>query len=261
LSRALLNGCELFYEVAGKAGAPALVFAHSLGGSADHWWPQFESFADRYRVVRYDSRGHGRSAAPDSEYTLEQLGRDALALLDHLSLSEVSFCGLSLGGQVGLWLALEAPERVARLALANTAARIGSAEGWQERIELVRAAGLAPVAESAPGRWFSEAFRDLVPAAVERVRATLVQTPAQGYAGCCAALRDADLRGALGRVAARVAVIGGRHDPVTTPAVTAALAGAIRGASYVELDAAHLTNVEQPAAFARALDGLLQKGG
>ncbi|MBX3484854.1 3-oxoadipate enol-lactonase [Phenylobacterium sp.] len=246
------DGAQLFVADEGPRDAPAVVLLHSIGCGHGMWAPQLPSLAS-WRVIRPDIRGHGHSDAPDSDYPLDRLAADVEDVLAALGVERAVVCGLSLGGAVAQALALRAPARVAGLVLANTAARIGSAEAWEQRAAAVRAEGLAAIAGMAMGRFFSDAFRAARPDVVDGFRDALLATSAVGYAGCCAALRDADLTGDVGRIAAPTLVIGGALDVSTPPAQTRALAGAIPGAVHLELDAAHLSNIEQPQAFAAAL--------
>lgn len=247
------DGCGLAVTATGPADARAVVLLHSIGCDHAMWDEQAQALGGRWRVIRPDARGHGASEAPAGDYALARLGRDVLEVMDALGVARASLCGLSLGGLVAQWVAAEAPDRVDRLVLANTAARIGAAEAWRDRAEVVRREGLAPIAEMALGRFFSEAFRDKRPDVVARVRARLVATPAQGYVGCCAALRDADLTPVLGRIAVPAMVIAGRGDVSTPPEQMARLAAGLARADYVVLDAAHLSNLEQPEAFTEIL--------
>jgi 3-oxoadipate enol-lactonase len=246
------DGARLFVAEQGPCDAPALVLLHSIG--CDHaMWDGQASALGRRRIIRPDIRGHGRSDAPAGDYALDRLAEDVADVLAALDVGEAAVCGLSLGGVVAQALALKAPSRVRGLALANTAARIGSAEGWGQRAAVVRAEGLGAIADMAMARFFSDGFRAAHPETVGGFRARLVATSAAGYAGCCAALRDADLSAEVGRIAAPTLVIGGRLDVSTPPDQTRALARAIPGAAHVELAAAHLSNVEAPEAFSGAL--------
>jgi 3-oxoadipate enol-lactonase len=244
---------EIHHEVEGDREAPALVLAHPLGADLTVWEPQRAALAARFRLLRYDSRGHGRSSVPPGPYRIETLARDALGLLDALGIARAHFCGLSIGGLVGIWLGAHAGSRLRRLVLSNTAARIGSAESWNARIEGVRRDGLPALAPTMMERWFTPAFRAGHPEAVARTQAALAACPREGYLGCCAAVRDADLASAARAIRVPTLVLSGRHDPATTPADGQALAGLIGGALHAELDAAHLSNVEAAAAYTDAV--------
>ena len=255
------EGCRLSYYVDGDPRAPALLLSNSLGTTHELWAPQVEELASVFRLIRYDTRGHGASDAPDGEYTIEMLGLDALAILDAAGLAHAHVCGLSLGGLTAMWLAVHASTRVDTLVLASTAARICDARFWQERIDHVRGSGLPSLAEGSMGRWFTEPFRSEHPEIVARYRRMLESCPLEGYASCCAALRDADLRGEIGGIAAPTLVIAGTHDPVTPVADADATRARIHAARVTVLDAAHLANVEQADAFnSRVLAFINEKG-
>jgi 3-oxoadipate enol-lactonase len=234
-----------------------MLLAHALGTHRDLWAPQMGAFTNAFRVVRYDARGHGRSSAPGGEYTIEQLGRDALAVLDAAGVERAHVCGLSLGGLTAMWLAVNAPERVVSVILSSTAARIGTPEGWNDRIQQVRTGGLGPVAEATMERWFTPGFRREHAEEVSRHRAMVERTAPDGYTGCCAAIRDADLRNAIARIAAPVLVIVGKHDPVTTTEHAREMRTRIPKSRMVTLDGAHMCNAELAAEFnAAALEFL-----
>lgn len=248
---------EVRYELEGPQGAPILVLAHPLGTDLSVWEPQREALAARFRLLRYDARGHGRTTVTQGPYTIDQLANDALALLDALAIERVHFCGLSIGGLVGIALGARGGDRLRSLALCNTARRIGSAETWNARIEAVRRDGLRSLAPGMMERWFTADFRARAPEVVARTRATLEATPVEGYLACCAAIRDVDLTAEAARIATPTLVISGESDPATPPADGRALAEAIPGARYVELPAAHLSNLEAAAAFTAELNGFL----
>jgi 3-oxoadipate enol-lactonase len=239
--------------------AEVLVLSNSLGTDLGLWDAQVPAFAERFRVLRYDGRGHGGSEVTPGPYTVELLARDLLALLDGLALPRVHLCGLSLGGQVGLWLGLHAPERLGRLVVSNTGARIGTVDGWNARIEAVRRDGVDSMARGTMERWFTPAFRERSPVEVERLRRMLLATPAEGYIGACAAVRDLDLRDAVSGIGVPALVITGSADAATPPADSRALAAAIPGARYVELPAAHLSNIEAAEDFTAAVTKFLSE--
>jgi 3-oxoadipate enol-lactonase len=242
---------NVFHRLDGSEGAPALVLSNSLGTTLEMWDPQLPALAGGHRVVRYDRRGHGRSPVPAGPYSIDDLGADVLTLLDTLELDRISFCGLSIGGMVGMWLASEAPQRIDRLVLCCTAPQLPPPAMWHERAALVRAEGVASVIEAALERWFTPGAS---PDTVARFRRMLLTTPAEGYAACCEAIAGLDLRDRLGRITAPTLVITGEHDPVAPPSSGEELAGAIAGARHVSIDgAAHIANAEQPDAFTRTL--------
>ena len=247
------GGTRIFHRFDGSPEKPVLVLSNSLGTHLGMWDAQMPAFAERYRVLRYDSRGHGQSAVPPGPYRIEDLGRDLLALLDALGLSRVHFCGLSKGGMVGMWLATNAPDRVERLVLCNTSAYLGPPELWKARIEAVRASGMQAVVPQVIERWLTAEFRARAPEAVEKVRRMLLATPADGYAACCAAIRDMDQRESIRAIRAPTQVVVGKSDPATPPEHGRQIAERIRGAKVVELPAAHLSNVEAAEGFTAAV--------
>jgi 3-oxoadipate enol-lactonase len=244
-----VDGCRIAFSVAGPEDAPVVLLSNALGTTRDLWCLQVRAFEAAFRVVRYDTRGHGQSDVPADGYTLDRLGRDALAVLDAVGAARAHVAGVSLGGLTAMWLGVHAPERVARLVLANTAARIGSREHWSTRIDEVRTAGLASVAEAAPARWFTTRFLDRKRDIAAAFRSMLCRTPTEGYIGCSGVLRDADLRDLVERIATPALVVTGIHDPVTTPDDAEFLRARIPGARCLRLDAAHFSNVEAADEF------------
>lgn len=244
------DGIRLAYQLDGPADAPALLLINSLGTDLRMWEPQVAALASGLRVLRYDSRGHGRSDAPPGPYTLERLGLDTVALLDGLGIERAHVCGLSLGGLVALWLAIHRPGRVGRAVFANTAARIGSHEIWGARIAAVRAGGMAAIRDAVLARFLSAGFRERRPEVAANVSEMLVATPPEGYVGCCAALRDADLHNLVSTIEARSLVIGGELDEATPPAQAEDLhAGIVPSELMVIPGVAHLSNLEAPELF------------
>jgi 3-oxoadipate enol-lactonase len=250
---ASLKDTSLHYELEGPEGATVVVLSNSLGTELSLWEPQVAALTRYYRVLRYDTRGHGGSRAPGIAYSLDDLGGDVLDLLNLLEIEKFHVCGVSLGGITALWLAIHAPQRVLSLMPCNTAARIGSVSSWNVRIEQVTEHGLASIADATMERWFTESFRRSDPARVEAARRMLLHTDAQGYIACCAALRYADLRDAVASIASPALVVSGTHDPVTPPSDGQYLQGAIPSARYCELNAAHISNVEQSEAFLQTM--------
>jgi 3-oxoadipate enol-lactonase len=243
---------RLACRVDGPDDAPVLVLSPSLGTTTSLWESQVDALAGDYRVVRHDHPGHGTSPAPDGRVTVDAIGVGVLALLDELGIERASFCGISLGGMVGMWLGANAPARIERLVLACTGASLGAPEVYEERAALVRAEGTAVLLDGARERWFTPAFRES-PAA-QHVFGDLLAVPSEGYAACCEAVGAFDFRDELSRVEPPALVVYGEQDPVTTPAVVDALVGGIPKARRVGIsDAAHLANVEQPAAFNAAV--------
>ena len=237
----------------GPENAPVLMLSNSLGTSMAMWDQQLPRWASAFRVIRYDSRGHGGSAAPARPYSIAELGRDALGIMDALNLREVNWCGLSKGGMVGMWLLTHAPQRIRRAVLANTAAKMGPPDLWNTRIRTAGEQGMAPIAEANRTRWFSSAFNASGSPEIDRVLGLVRAQPAHGYAGCCAAIRDMDQREAIRAINRPVLVIIGAQDPATPPAAGELIASRIRGARTTVLDAAHLSNIEQPDKFTTAV--------
>ena len=248
------DSLDLNYVVDGPAGGPAVLLGGSLGTSVEMWRPQLAALTERFRVIRYDHRGHGGSAVPPGPYRIDDLGRDVVALLDRLELPRVHVGGLSLGGMVGMWLAANAPERVDRLMLLCTSALLGPPELWSNRAAAVRAGGMPAIADPVLARWFTPGFVSRQPDVVDWARGLLTATSPVGYAGCCAAIQHMDLEPALASITAPTLVIAGADDPATPPAMAERIAAAIPGARLeIVPDAAHLANVEQPAIVNRLL--------
>ena len=216
------------------------------------WAPQVPDLLQHFQVLRYDARGHGASAVPAGDYTLDHFGHDVLGLADLLGLKTFAFCGLSMGGAVGQWLAINAPQRITRLALANTSPRFGTPDVWNARIKAVREGGMKAIVDAIMQRFFSPDKQQS--AWAQSTRAVLLGSDPQGYAACCAALRDADTRASLSKISVPTLVIGGDKDPSTPWEDNGAiLARDIPGAKAFHLQTAHLSNLEQPRTFTMAL--------
>jgi 3-oxoadipate enol-lactonase len=254
---AQLEDVRIHYDLAGPASAPALVFSNSLGATLSMWDSQMPAFQKQFRVLRYDTRGHGQSSITPGPYTIEQLASDVVALLDQLQLDRVYFCGLSMGGQTGMWLALNAAARFHKLILCNTAAKIGTPEMWNTRIEGVRKGGMKSISTAVMERWFSADFRSKSPDIVAGTKLMLEGANPEGYVANCAAIRDFDARETISAIRVPTLVIAGTHDAATTPADGRYLADHIAGARYVELDAAHLSNIENRDRFNAELNAFL----
>ena len=245
---------SLHHRFDGPVDAPVLVLSSSLGTTLEMWDAQVTSLSEQLRLLRYDRRGHGRSPAPPGPYAIEDLGGDVLELLDQLRIERVTFCGLSLGGCEGMWLAARAPARLERLVLCCTDPTFGEPEPWRERAETVRSDGMAAIADAALGRWFTPAFHTEHPDTVARFHEMLVATPVEGYASCCDAIATLDLWPDLAQVVAPTLVIAGAHDPVATPEAGERLVATVpRARLELIAGAAHLANVEQPDAFNEAV--------
>ena len=241
------------YDVDGDPQAPTLLLINSIGSTREMWARQMPAFTRSHRVVRYDARGHGASSVPRGAYTLDELGRDALAILDDVGASAADVCGISLGGITAQWLGLNAPHRVRHLVLANTAARIGTVESWTDRINVVHQNGMSAVADLAMARWFTPAFHARDPETVHAFRAMVASCRADGYLGCCAALRDADLRESISSLGAPTLAIASSADTATPPEGLEFIRARVNGAQLVTLDSAHLSNVERAEEFTDAV--------
>ncbi|HUN99917.1 MAG TPA: 3-oxoadipate enol-lactonase, partial [Bradyrhizobium sp.] len=230
---------------------------NSLGCNMQMWEPQMKAFTQLFRVIRYDRRGHGKSNVPPGPYSMERFGRDVLAILDDLNIDKVHWCGLSMGGMVGQWLGANAPERMGKIILSNTASYYADPTNWLNRIKAVKEGGIASVADTVIGGWLTADFREREPEVTARMKAMLLATPVEGYIACCEALSTLDQRALLPKVKSPTLVIAGRHDMSTPLAAGEFIRSQIPGASLTILDAAHISNVEQPHAFADAVIGFL----
>ncbi|MGZ4841425.1 MAG: bifunctional 3-oxoadipate enol-lactonase/4-carboxymuconolactone decarboxylase PcaDC [Candidatus Angelobacter sp.] len=257
-----INQTRLFYRLEGRSNLPALVLSHSLGCDHSMWAPQMPDLLHHFQVLRYDTRGHGASGVPAGDCTLEQLGQDVLGLAEKLGLAKFAFCGLSMGGAVGQWLAVNAPQRLTALVLANTSPKFGTPDTWDARRKAVLEGGMSAIVDAVMQRFFSlqnQSPHRQAATFAQSTRAVLLGTDPKGYAACCTALRDADTRASLSKISVPTLVIGSDKDPSTPwEAHGAILARDIPGAKAVRLQTAHLSNLEQPRAFTAAvLDFLL----
>ena len=254
------NGIDINYEIEGEG--PVVTFSHSLACSLAMWDDQARALRGRYRVLRYDTRGHGKTSAPKGAYTLDQLADDLRALLDGLGIAETHFVGLSMGGMIGQVFALQHPGRLKSLALCDTTSRYpaGAASVWEDRIRTVEAQGMAPMVEPTLARWFTAPFRARRKDVIDRVGALIRDTPPQGYVGCCHALPKIDVTDRLGAVTCPAIVIVGEEDPGTPVDMARAIHAALPGAELAILrQASHLSNMEQPEEFTRVLGRFLDK--
>ena len=250
------NGITMNYALEGPAGAPVVTLSHSLAARLEMWEPQVRALTGRWRVLRYDTRGHGGSDAPSGAYTLELLAEDARALLGALGISKIHWVGLSMGGMIGQTLALKAPELFASLVLCDTTSRVPAEAKpqWEERIRTAGAQGMEPLVEPTLGRWFTPPFKERRPEAVERVAAMIRSTKPVGYIGCCRAIAALDLTDPIGAIKLPALVIVGEDDPGTPVAAARVIHERIKGSELVVLkSASHLSNLEQPDAFSHAL--------
>jgi 3-oxoadipate enol-lactonase len=254
------NGCPINVVIEGPENAPVLMLSNSLGTTHAMWQPQVEAFKQHFRLVRFDRRGHGGSGVPKGPYTMEGLARDALAVLDGLGLKKVNWCGLSMGGMEGMWLGANAPERFERMVLCNTSAQFPDRKIWDDRLRFARENGLAAMVGANMERWFTQGFREREPKTIAWITEMFLTTPLEGYIGCGEAVRDMDHRALLPNIKVPTLVIAGRHDPATTLQAGEYLRDHIPGVAFTVLEAAHISNVEQPAAFSNAvLEFLLQR--
>jgi 3-oxoadipate enol-lactonase len=252
------DGTRIAYRLDGPAYRPVLVLSNSIGTSMQMWDRQIPQLAGHFRVLRYDMRGHGRSDVPAGAYSLDRLGRDVIELLDALQLDKVHFLGLSLGGFVGQWLGVHAPERIDRLVLSNTSPYLGPAAQWDERIaHALQAPDMREIAETFLGNWFPASMRESQDPLVDEFRAMLLDTDPRGLAGSFAVVRDADLRRTNALIPRPTLVIAGRDDTVTLASHSEQIASAIPGARLVVLPAVHLSNVELPGRFMDTVLGFL----
>ena len=243
---------KLAYRVDGPEDGPVLVLSPSLGTTASLFDAVAPALAETHRVVRHDLPGHGDSPRPDGSVRVEDIGGGVLALLDGLGVERASFCGVSIGGMVAMWIGANAPERVDRLALCCTGAKLGTSDDYLARAELVRREGMAVVVDGARERWFTPGFRDAAEA--RRILDELAGLDREGYAACCEAVAEWDFRSELSRIAAPTTLVFGADDAVTTAEVRATLADGIAHARTVDIPgAAHLANVEQPVLFMEAI--------
>lgn len=252
---------ELNYQLDGPQGAPVLVLSNSLGTDLGMWDTQIPAFTQHFQVLRYDTRGHGKSSVTPGPYSIEQLGQDVLALIDALGLSTVSFCGLSMGGLIGQWLGIHAADRLKRLVICNTAAKIANDEVWNTRIETVlrdREAAMVGLRDASVARWFTPGFAEQAPAQVQRITEMLAATSPEGYAANCAAVRDADFRDQVAGIKVPLLVISGSEDAVTPPAGGEYIQGKVPGAEHQVFHAAHLSNVEVGEPFSQRVLNFLQ---
>jgi 3-oxoadipate enol-lactonase len=253
------DGTPINVTVEGKAGAPVFMFSNSLGTNLHMWDEQAAAMAKNYRVVRYDQRGHGKSGAPEGPYSIERLGRDVLAVLNALDIPRVTYCGLSMGGMTGMWLARMAPDRFEKMIFANTAPKSQTPDSWNARIATVRAKSLVGIADPVLGIWFTKEFREKDPKAIARMREMMIANDPTGYIGCCAAIRDMDQRWEISAIKLPSLIIAGRGDNATPLKDSEFMASRIAGAELTVLDAAHISNIEQGAAFTGALERFLAK--
>lgn len=249
-----MSAVEVHTVISGRADAPAVVLSNSLGSTHRMWDAQLAELERRFRVVRYDTRGHGGSPVPEGPYVIDDLADDLVGLLDRLDIAKAHLVGLSLGGMTVMRVAIRNPERVARLALLCTGAQLPPASAWTDRAAMVRAQGSAAVAAAVVQRWFTPTYLDANPGVRNRYEQMIAATPAEGYAACCAAIAELDLREQLSTITAPTLAIAGEDDPATPPAKLAEIVARIPGSRLLTVpQAAHLANAEQPAIITPAL--------
>ena len=247
------KNARLRYELDGPTDAPVLIFSNSLGTDLRMWDPQIATFKQNFRIVRYDGRGQRDSSISPGPYTIELLAQDVVDLLDVLHIEQAFFCGLSMGGMVGMMLGQRFANRFSKIVLCNTAPKIGTLDSWNARIETVNRSGMVAVVDAILERWFTPEFRASHDPGVDATRQMLLESPPKGYVACCAAVRDMDQRNTISQIRLPTLVISGASDPSIPPADSHFLASQITGAKYVELPAAHLSNVEAASGFNEAV--------
>jgi 3-oxoadipate enol-lactonase len=250
------DGCLLNVSVEGRDSGPTLMMSNSLGCTMAMWEPQMPALTKLFRVIRYDRRGHGKSGM-NGPTSMERYGKDVLAILDDLNIDKVHWCGLSMGGMVGQWLGANAPERFNKIILANTSCYYPDPTNWHNRVKAVREGGLKAVADAVIGGWLTADFREREPETTAKMKAMLIASPVEGYLAACEALSTLDQRALLPKIKSPTLVIAGRQDNATPVAAGELIRSNIPGASMTLLDAAHISNVEQPYAFTDAVVGFL----
>ncbi len=248
---------RMHYQIDGDHDLPWLVLCNSLGTDLTMWDPQIAALAQQFKILRYDRRGHGLSDAPPAPYDIGDLGGDVLALMAALGIEKAHFCGLSIGGLTGLWLAQNAAQRFDRMVLCATAAKIGTADSWQARARDVAQNGLAPLRAATAERWFTPDFTTRAPQVVDDILTRFAATTRAGYIGCCAALAAADLRADLAQITLPVLTIAGQDDPVCPPADLEQIARNVQQGQSLALPGRHFVNIESAKAFNQALSAFL----
>jgi 3-oxoadipate enol-lactonase len=253
------DGCQLNVMVEGRESAPVLMLSNSLGTNLHMWDDQAPEFAKHFRLVRYDRRGHGKSDVPNGPYSMERFGRDVISILDALEIKKTNWCGLSMGGMVGQWLGANAPDRVDKLILSNTNYNYADKAPWNDRIKFVKEKGLAELVDPNMERWFTKEFRARAPQTIARMKEIFLTTKTPGYIACCEAIRDMNFTASNPKVASPTLVIVGKQDPATPPSAGEAIAQQIKGAKLAALDAAHISNMEQPKLYAETVLNFLNQ--
>ena len=247
------NGCAIDAEIAGPADAPVLMLSNSLGTTRHMWDPQMDAFSRKFRVLRYDRRGHGKSGAPKGPYSMEMLGRDAIAVLDGLGVKKAHWLGLSMGGMEGMWLGANAADRFDKIILSNTTAHYPDRKPWDDRIKLVLEKGLASIVPGNMERWFTKEFRERAPDKVQWMTEMFLTTPVEGYVGCCEAVASWTIARCCRSIKSPTLVIAGRFDPATNVEAGEYIQSNIPGAKLAIVQAAHIANVEVPDAYTKTV--------
>jgi len=246
---ATLRDAKVYYELIGEAHLPVLMFSNGLGTNLHMWDSQIDAFSKHFRVLRCDTRGHGKSDVTPGPYSIEQLSCDVVDLLDSLRLDRVYFCGISMGGLIGMSLGTNFETRFHRLVLCSTAAKIGTTDIWTTRIQTAKSGGMKAIANTVLDRWFTPGFRSKHPAEIQRVEAMLLATNPEGYSANCAAVRDSDQRDTVQNIHVPCLVVVGKDDPGTPPSEAQNLNKLIAGSQYTELSGSHLCNIESRDEF------------
>ncbi len=252
------NGTQIHVELSGRDDAPPLVLSNSLGTDLHMWDDQAGELTKHFRLIRFDRRGHGKSAVPKGPYNMEMLSRDVLGILDALKIKKTNWCGLSMGGMEGMWLGANAPDRFEKMALSNCTDYYADKTPWNDRIKVVRDKGLAAIVSGNMERWFTKGFRDAHPEVIKRFTDAFLSTKLDGYIACGEAVRDMDHRTLIPKIKPPVMFIAGRQDPATTLAIAESMHQRLPGSKLTALDAAHISNAEQPKAYTDALLGFLR---
>jgi 3-oxoadipate enol-lactonase len=253
------DSCTIHVELEGPERAPVLMLSNSLGTNLHMWDEQIAPWTRHFRLVRYDRRGHGKSSVPKGPYSMERLGRDVLTVLDGLGIAKIDWCGLSMGGMVGMWLGANAANRVDKLILSNTSSYFPDKAMWDGRIKTVRENGLASIVDANMERWFTKGFRDRSPPELAKIRQMFLATNPEGYIGCGEAIRDMDHRPLLPKISAPTLVIAGKHDPATPLEGNEYIREHIPGAKIAVLETAHIANMEEPQAYTETVLNFLLK--
>ena len=252
------DGCSIYVEVEGSDSAPVVMLSNSLGTDLHMWDDQMGEWSKHFRVVRYDRRGHGKSGVPKGPYSMERFARDVLAVLDALKIKKINWCGLSMGGMVGQWLGVNAPDRIEKLVLSNTNSFYADKGPWNDRIKFVQEKGLEPLVDANMQRWFTEGFRQRAPQVIARMKEMFLATNPAGYIASCEAIRDMNFTETNPRITAPTLVIVGKQDPATPPSAGDAIVQQIKGAKLAALDAAHISNIEQPQLYTETVVNFLR---